>query len=136
MQNSFRAQLTQPATMLVVQDVNNSLKFYCDKLGFDLKSLADGIALLTLGSMWLYLVTESQPTPDKPTITLAQLNSHGRTSVNLVFHVADCHRTYEALRKIGINFFTPPHQPPWGGWRCFAQDPDGYLIEIVTEDID
>jgi catechol 2,3-dioxygenase-like lactoylglutathione lyase family enzyme len=136
MQNSFRAQLTQPATMLVVQDVNNSLKFYCDKLGFDLKSLADGIALVTLGGMWLYLVTESQPTPDKPTVTLAKLNTPGRTSVNLIFHVADCHTTYETLRKIGVNFFTPPQQPSWGGWRCFAQDPDGYLIEIVTEDID
>lgn len=25
---------------------------------------------------------------------------------------------------------TPPHSPPWGGLRCFAKDPDGYLIEL------
>jgi hypothetical protein len=21
-------------------------------------------------------------------------------------------------------------QQPWGGWRCCAQDPDGYFIEL------
>jgi hypothetical protein len=29
-----------------------------------------------------------------------------------------------------ILVLTPPKQPRWGGWRCFAHDPDGYLIEV------
>jgi len=50
--------------------------------------------------------------------------------VNLVFEVADVHAEHAALRARGLRFLTPPMEPPWGGWRCFAQDPDGYLIEI------
>lgn len=29
-----------------------------------------------------------------------------------------------------LKLLTPPKSPPWGGWRCFAHDPDGYLVEI------
>jgi catechol 2,3-dioxygenase-like lactoylglutathione lyase family enzyme len=29
-----------------------------------------------------------------------------------------------------VLFFSEPQAPPWGGLRCFARDPDGYLIEI------
>ena len=50
--------------------------------------------------------------------------------VNLVFEVEDAHAEYAALSARGLRFLTPPAQPPWGGWRCFAQDPDGYSIEI------
>lgn len=38
--------------------------------------------------------------------------------------------THEALAKLGLKFLAPPQQPAWGSWRCFVQDPDGYLIEI------
>ncbi|MGI9112250.1 MAG: VOC family protein [Gaiellaceae bacterium] len=43
---------------------------------------------------------------------------------------ADVHVAYRALSSRGLRFLTSPMQPPWGGWRCFAQDPGGYLIEI------
>jgi hypothetical protein len=33
-------------------------------------------------------------------------------------------------RECGVEFLTPPKSPPWGGWRCFAHDPDSYLVEI------
>jgi len=55
---------------------------------------------------------------------------NGRIKVDLVFRVRDVRETHRALGETGLSFLTPPQQPPWGGWRCFAQDPDGYLIEI------
>jgi catechol 2,3-dioxygenase-like lactoylglutathione lyase family enzyme len=44
--------------------------------------------------------------------------------------VKDCAKAYDELRTLGVEFLTPPQRPPWGGWRCFTRDPDGYLIEI------
>jgi catechol 2,3-dioxygenase-like lactoylglutathione lyase family enzyme len=118
------------ATMLVVDDMDRSISFYRDQLGFGVREQQPHIALLELGHTLLYLITESPPTPDKPALTLSNLNTPTQSSVVLVFRVADCHAAYEDLRARGVVFLTPPTVPPWGGWRCFARDPNGYVIEI------
>lgn len=122
--------LVHSATMLVTDDMNRSVAFYRDHFGFVVRNYDSSITLLSLGSMLLYLVMESPPTPDKPSITLANTNAVARTSVNLVFRVSDCWAVYEDLKQRGVAFLTPPQSPAWGGWRCFARDPDGYLIEV------
>lgn len=117
-------------TMLVVNDLDQSVAFYRDKLGFEVLEHSASIAGLTNGQMNLDLFTYSPPTPDKPTITLENRNEPGRTSVIIDLLVDDCTAAYEVLLAQGVEFLTPPHEPPWGGLRCFAIDPDGYLIEL------
>ena len=116
--------------MLVVTDLAESVAFYRDKLGFTVRENEPHIALLTRGPMLLYLIPESPPTPDKPSVTLGNTNNAQRTSVNLVFRVKDCRAAYAELSKRGVKFLTEPQQPSWGGWRVFARDPNGYLLEI------
>jgi catechol 2,3-dioxygenase-like lactoylglutathione lyase family enzyme len=116
--------------MLVVRDLDVSVPFYCDRLGFRLLRRDEGIAALELGPFKLYLFTFSPPTPDKPGITCANLNTADQTPVILDLMVRDCWASYEALRRQGVEFLTRPTAPPWGGLRCFARDPDGYLIEL------
>jgi catechol 2,3-dioxygenase-like lactoylglutathione lyase family enzyme len=117
-------------TMLCVGDVRRSTDFYRDKLGFEVVQFEPSIALLRLDSGHLYLFAESPPTEDKPTVRLVPPADPARGSVVTVLTVEDCRATYEDLRVRGVEFLTPPKQPPWGGWRCFAHDPDGYLIEV------
>ncbi|MBL8062242.1 MAG: VOC family protein [Anaerolineales bacterium] len=122
--------LLRTATMLVVNDMEASIAFYRDKFGFKVKELETSIALLERDGMFLYFITESKPTVDKPGVTLANTNGKDKTSVNLVFRVTDCIKAYHELNENGVEFLTPPQSPPWGGWRCFTKDPNGYLIEI------
>lgn len=130
MTKPISSSLVHIVTMLVVDDMNESTTFYCDKFGFDVREQEIGIALLERGGMLLYLVTESEPTIDKPNIILANMNTKDRTSVNLVFRVKDCNAAFKELSENGVEFLTPPQSPAWGGWRCFTKDPNGYLIEI------
>jgi len=123
-------RLVHTATMLVVTDIGESVAFYRDKLGFDVREQEAHIALLARDSMLLYLIPESPPTPDKPSVTLGITNTREQTSVNLVFRVNDCRAAYAEMSANGVQFLTPPQQPSWGGWRVFARDPNGYLIEI------
>jgi catechol 2,3-dioxygenase-like lactoylglutathione lyase family enzyme len=123
-------QLVHIATMLAVADLARSRAFYCDKLGFPVHYQQPDIALLGWGTMLLYLVAESPPTSDKPAVTLAAPATPERTPICLVLRVADCQAADAELSARGVAFLTPPRTPPWGGWRCFARDPDGYLIEI------
>ena len=123
-------QLVSLATMLCVRDLTRSVRFYTEKLGFEVVQSERDIALLRLDSGLVYLFAESEPTPDKPSVHLAPHVDPARGSVVLVLTVEDCRSAYDDLSGRGVDFLTPPRQPPWGGWRCFAHDPDGYLIEV------
>lgn len=123
-------QLTHFSTMLVVADIDSSEEFYSRYFGLEKVQHLDHLRLLQRAGISLYLVSESPPSEDKPTVTLAPPEAGDHTPVNLIFHVKDVRATFTALREKGLVFLAPPCQPPWGGWRVFARDPDGYLIEI------
>lgn len=118
------------STMIVVRELTRSEQFYVDHFGFRVTECLDSLRRLERPGATLYLVLTSPPTPEKPGVTLAPPPVPERPSVNLIFRVKDVRRTYDELSTGGLRFLTPPQQPPWGGWRCFVQDPDGYLIEI------
>jgi len=105
--------------MLAVRDVERSVAFYCDVLGFERLEYPH-IPLLRRGDLQLFLVEESPPTDDRPGVTLTPPAGPERMPVNLVFEVEDVATEYAALSERGLRFLTPPAQPPWGGWRCFA----------------
>ena len=123
-------RLVALTTMLCVRDISNAVAFYRDKLGFDVVEQDEEIALLRLRADHLYVFAESPPTVDKPSVHLAPPPDPGRGSVILVLTVDDCRAAYDELRGRGVEFLMPPRQPPWGGWRCFAHDPDGHLLEL------
>jgi catechol 2,3-dioxygenase-like lactoylglutathione lyase family enzyme len=118
------------STMLTVRDLAASEDFYTRHLGFRVTERVDGLRRLERPGVSIYLVTLSPPTSDKPNVTLAPPQVSAEPPVNLVFRVADVRETHASLAALGLRFLSPPRQPPWGGWRCFAQDPDGYLIEF------
>lgn len=118
--------------MLCVRDVARSTEWYRDKLGFEAVMQEAEIALFRVDSGLVYLFAESEPTEDKPSVHLAPQPG----GVILVLTVEDCLAAYEELRARGVEFLTPPTMPPWGGRRCFAHDPDGYLVEIEDWAVD
>lgn len=126
----LEGNLINIATMLVVSNLEKSTDFYTTTFGFTIKEKQEDIVLLSYDSMLLYLIPKSPPTPDKPDMNLDITNSSNRTSVNMVFRVKNCQQAYEHLTAKGLLFLAPPQSPPWGGLRCFAKDPEGYLIEI------
>lgn len=115
--------------MLCVRDLAVSEDFY-RRVGFTVETREPHIALLRIEGRGLYLITESSPTGDKPDVYLLPLADPSRVAAMIVLRVADCAAAYEELSARGVLFLTPPKQPPWGGWRCFAPDPDGYLLEF------
>jgi len=129
--DQFLSQVNHIATMLVVSNIDSSIEFYKNIFGFEVKRYEKNlIALLKFQNTQLYFITYSPSTPDKPDVELKTLDTKGKTPVSVVFNVKDCDKTYQMLLKRGLKFLTPPQSPPWGGKRCFALDPDGYLLEI------
>ncbi len=116
--------------MLVVADAAASRDWYVDVLDASVSSEYGGTSVvLDLMGNWLLLVTGGEPSPDKPTVTLAVPNDPDRVSAEIIFRVDDCPSTYGLLHSRGAQFLTAPVDRG-GEIRAFFRDPDGHLFEI------
>ena len=124
------------APLLVVADLPRSLAFYEGVLGAVRIVANESYAKLSLGRGELHLTARSEPTPDKPGVTLAPPDRHDAiVPGEVVISVRDCREMYAQLVARGAVFLAPPTVPPWGHEvRAFLRDPDGHLIELSQVD--
>lgn len=117
-------------TILVVENVSSSTRWYREVLGAELHREYGGTsAVFRLAGAWLLLVTGGGPTADKPNVTMGPPPSITKVDHSFTIRVPDCTEAYETLLSRGAEFLTPPHD--WGAEiRAFFRDPDGHLFEI------
>ncbi|HEX6129841.1 MAG TPA: VOC family protein [Candidatus Limnocylindria bacterium] len=116
--------------ILVVTDVERSRHWYGEVLGAELYREYGGTsAVFSFNGSWLLLVTGGDPTPDKPTVTLAPPSNVDRVDHLFTIRVPDCQSAYQALVARGATFLTPP-VTNGAETRAFLRDPDGHLFEI------
>jgi catechol 2,3-dioxygenase-like lactoylglutathione lyase family enzyme len=118
--------------ILAVTNVDRSVQFYTDRLGFTLEALYEDppYATLSQAGVRLSLAEQGHPAPDRPGVTMMVPKDPSKAAVALILEVEDCLAVYKCLRTAGVTFLAEPYSPPWGGHRVFCVDPDGYLIEI------
>ena len=117
--------------VVIVSDLDASLRFYTDVLGLELGHRSGGFAQLRTGATRLALYeraamaqtvgrTLRAPEPDAPGFELG-------------FKVADCDGAYTALVERGARSITPPTTRAWGQRTAYVCDPDGHLIELAQD---
>jgi catechol 2,3-dioxygenase-like lactoylglutathione lyase family enzyme len=118
--------------ILAVADVDRSLAFYRDLIGFAVEATYDDppYATLVLAGTRLSLAEQGHPADDRPGVTMTAPENASMASVVLVVEVEDARGRYAELQANGARFLAEPYEPPWGGCRFFCVDPDGYLVEI------
>jgi catechol 2,3-dioxygenase-like lactoylglutathione lyase family enzyme len=118
--------------ILAVSDVDRSLAFYRDLIGFEVEATYNDppYATLTLAGTRLSLAEQGHPAEDRPGVTMTAPAEPSKASVVLVVEVTDARARYTELEALGARFLAEPYEPPWGGCRFFCTDPDGYLVEI------
>jgi catechol 2,3-dioxygenase-like lactoylglutathione lyase family enzyme len=122
---------TRLGSILAVADVERSRGFY-ERLGFTTEAVYDDppYATLNLAGARLSLAEQGHDAEDRPGVTLEAPADRSRMNALLVLEVEDCMSAYRDLGEQGVDFLAEPYSPPWGGHRCFAVDPDGYLVEL------
>ncbi len=118
--------------ILAVADVERSLAFYRDLIGFEVEATYDDppYATLTLAGTRLSLAEQGHPAEDRPGVTMTAPDDPSKANVVLVVEVDDARAVHAELEGKGARFLAEPYEPPWGGCRFFCVDPDGYLVEI------
>jgi lactoylglutathione lyase len=114
---------------LFVADVERSLTFYRDVLGFEFSKPPhpDGTEGKS-GALRIGLYNRSW----LPKL----LGDRGRDAISgtafvLSMTVADLEQAYQQLLQAQVNILQPPQLMPWGQRILFFNDPDGNLLEIV-----
>ncbi len=112
--------------MLYVRDVQASLQFYADKLGFRVLESFDYNGTIVYARLL----------PPKGQTTLAlHLPEQGQESlassgVRLYFEVKELDAACRQLEKAGGKLLSPPKQMPWGWKHAYLLDPDGHEISL------
>ncbi len=133
-------------TALSVEDIERSLKFYCELLGFtvlkrlepdpalpqgkvlDLQEDAGAkIAHLELGGVMLELFQFVKPL-GKPLPKEFTQADHGFTHIAL--KTQDTKAAYQYLVDRDVEFYSEPVEFRPGVWICFFRGPDGETIEL------
>jgi len=124
---------------LRVDDYDESIAFYTDKLGFELVkewTLGDAVpgvrfAYVRLGEFEIELIGDGQPIP---AAAQNDLGDHlGRSGyIHLCLRVADLDETVEELRGRGVTVFAEPFVvDPIGQRLAMIKDNSGNVIELA-----
>ena len=117
-------------TMVIVTNINDSLYFYCNKLGLkEIKRMENEKGKYTL----IFLGAENSD--DRYALLELTYNwgreefSEGRNFGHLAYSVKNIYETCQKLMNNGIII----NRPPRDGHMAFVRSPDGISIEILQE---
>lgn len=124
--------MTRAGVILAVADVERSVAFYRDALGFEVEAVYEDppYATLVLAGTRLSFAEQGHAAEDRPGIDLEAPRDPRKANALLVVEVEDARAEHARLAELGVRFLAEPYEPPWGGCRFFCVDPDGYLVEI------
>jgi catechol 2,3-dioxygenase-like lactoylglutathione lyase family enzyme len=119
-----------------VADVDESLTFYRDALGLEVRN-----DVATEAGRWVTLSSPTQPdvqlimtTPEsgrsqQDADQLLALITKGSMS-GLLFKTSDLDATFEKVRASGAEVLQEPIAQPWGAKDCAFRDPSGNMVRI------
>jgi len=105
--------------MLGVSDLDRSLAFYRDQLGFSVQQQIPGFAFLDAGAMSLALSKDIWTHMGK-----------APGAMQLVFGTDNVKAAYAALKAKGVDFMNEPRDVNGREWAANFRDPDGHLLSI------
>ena len=115
-------------TMVRVSDIDESLDFYCNKLGLkEVRRMESEQGRYTL----VFLASDENP---EAQVELTynwdpELYTGGRNFGHLAYSVANIYETCQRLMDKGVTINRPPRE----GRMAFVKSPDGISIELLQQ---
>ena len=122
-------------TMVRVTDLDQSLDFYCGKLGLvEMSRIVNEQGRYTLVYLAAPGDADAAKATQRPLVELTynwdpETYTGGRNFGHLAFAVDDIYATCEALQKAGVTI----NRPPRDGHMAFIRSPDNISIELLQK---
>jgi lactoylglutathione lyase len=117
--------------VLLVDDLDRALQFYCELLGLPLGHRSGPFAQLATGLTRVSLY--ERPAMAETLGRELQAPALDAPGFELGFKVDDCDAVYGELVSSGATPAVPPTDRPWGQRTAYVRDPDGHLVELAQE---
>ncbi|MCB0419700.1 MAG: VOC family protein [Bdellovibrionales bacterium] len=115
---------------LGVTDLEKSISFYKDGLGFPKMDSPPEVAFFTLDGTWLGLFASDSLAKDASVSSKGEGFNHFALAHN-VESEDEVDRVFEKAISAGATPKKPPQKVFWGGYSGYFSDPDGHLWEIA-----
>lgn len=122
-------------TMVRVNNLEESLDFYCNKLGLsEIKRMNSEAGRFTLVYLAAPGDTRQALEHDAPLLELtynwdSEAYTGGRNFGHLAFEVDDIYAVCQSLMEQGVTI----NRPPRDGWMAFIRSPDQISIELLQK---
>ena len=117
---------------LGVRDLQRSLRFYRDGLGFGTHNYKDGEdhVMFVMEGSWLSLYPRDKLAADA-TVPDDGAGFSGVTLAHNVGSTEQVDAVFAQAVEAGATAVKPPQDVFWGGYHAYFADPDGYLWEVA-----
>ncbi len=117
---------------LGVSDLENSLKFYRDGLGFKTHNYKEGedVVFFELEGSWLSLFPREKLAKDV-TVSSEGSGFRGITLAHNVSSKEEVDKIFKLAVSVGAKSVRQPKEVFWGGYSGYFADPDGHLWEVA-----
>ncbi|MGE7762341.1 VOC family protein [Peribacillus sp. NPDC097895] len=122
---------------LGVDDLEKSLEFYRDGLGFRTEGIIGkefehgAVAFFDLQSGLKLAIWNRKDIAHEAKVALTPTSSTEFTIGHNVASKEEVNTVVEQAKKAGAVITDPAHDTFWGGYSAHFQDPDGHLWEVV-----
>ena len=117
---------------LGVSDLNKSLAFYRDGLGFKTHNYKEGedVIFFDMEGTWLSLYPKEKLAEDA-TVNPEGNGFRGITLAHNVSSKEDVDKIFDLAISVGAKAVKKPQEVFWGGYSGYFADPDGHLWEVA-----
>ena len=115
---------------LGVEDLERSVNFYQDGLGFPKMDSPPEVAFFTLNGSWLGLYGYESLAKDAA-VSAEGSGFNGFTLAHNVASEAEVDKLIEQALSAGAKLSKAAQKTFWGGYSGYFKDPDGYLWEVA-----
>lgn len=122
---------------LGVDDLERSLKFYRDGLGFHSEGIVGkeyehgAVAFFDLQPGLKLAIWNRKDLAYDTKLTKSEVSSTELSLGHNVSRKEEVDIIIEQARKAGANILVSPHDTFWGGYSGYFQDPDSHIWEVV-----
>ena len=115
---------------LGVSDLEKSIEFYQNGLGFPMIDSPPGVAFFNLNGSWLGL-SERQALADDATVSSEGSGFRGMNLAHNVVSEQEVENVMKQALDAGATLVKPAQKSDWGGYHGYFADPDGHLWEVA-----
>ena len=115
---------------LAVGDLDKSIAFYRDGLGFPKIPSPPEVAFFNLNGTWLGL-SERDALAQDATVSSEGNGYNGFSLAHNVASEAEVEEVFNQAISAGATIVKPVQKASWGGTHGYFKDPDGHLWEVA-----